>query len=83
MDELEEEYPYLNEKQAKFLASIVFIQRKWREIAMLRRFEAKKNVITEYFVEQHRVSKENDQSRQIDFKEKQETISRTKAVEFE
>ena len=50
---------------------------------MLKRFEAKRNIVTEYFVQQHRLSKENDESRLIDFKEKQETISRTKAGEFE
>lgn len=61
MNELEDEYPYLNRAEVSFLASVVMIQRKWREYSMHKKLA--KNVITEYFLEDRRNS---DDSHLID-----------------
>lgn len=36
-ESIEEEYPELSQEEVEFLASVIFIQRMWRDIAKRRR----------------------------------------------
>lgn len=39
MHEFKEEYPLLSKKELEFLASICFIQRKWKEISLAKKIK--------------------------------------------
>lgn len=62
MVELKEEYPLLNKKELQFLASVCFIQRKWKELSLARKINnliAMKNTSELFVKNKNTVLKQN------------------------